>query len=177
MAFEFRNLDEETRKLMKEELELDLEKENLYISKRLNDKGKDIYPTLLKRAIECGTEATLAEQIRSNNLLNTTYRRKNASGYSDVKMPKNAAETLADGEFSRFYARAICLRAIRENKKEVRVYRAKNSVVLRKKSESKIGMKVNAEELIEDLRNNVGRETFLGIPNGPNSGLSVELVD
>ena len=60
-------------------------------------------------------------------------------------------------------------------KTQVRVYRAKHVDNPRPESEAKIGVLVDAQKLLNDLRTNPGVEPALGIPPGPNSGLSVQL--
>jgi hypothetical protein len=45
----------------------------------------------------------------------------------------------------------------------------------RSASEAKIGTQVDARALLADLRSHQGLEPALGLPPGPNSGLSVEL--
>lgn len=177
MGFEFKNLDECTRSFMLKEFEKDSDEKALYISDRLNENGKEFFPTLLRDAIMSGDEEILSERLATGDFFNKTYSRKNKNGgLTDVKMPVNAATTLAEGEFSRFYARAICLRAIENGIKEVKVYRAKEVQNPRFESEEKIGKTVSAEKLLDDLRNNIGMNLALGIPAGPNSGLNVELI-
>jgi hypothetical protein len=90
-------------------------------------------------------------------------------------MRVNAHEMLAEGEFNRFYIRALCLRAIEDGVSEVIVYRAKDVEHARSESQQKIGSRVAAELLLRDLRTHVGVDTALGLPPGPNSGLSVHL--
>jgi hypothetical protein len=80
---------------------------------------------------------------------------------------------LAEGEFNRFYIRGVCLRAIEEGMYEVIVYRAKTVEHARAESEQKIGQRVAAEDVLRDLRAHPGVDTALGLPPGPNSGLSV----
>lgn len=82
---------------------------------------------------------------------------------------------LAEGEFNRFYIRAICVRAMESGVREVTVYRAKEVLDARTESTRKIGQSVSAEELLRDLRTSQGIDTALGLPPGPNSGLSVYL--
>jgi hypothetical protein len=55
------------------------------------------------------------------------------------------------------------------------VYRAKAVEHARSESQQKIGSCVAAEPLLRDLRTHVGVDTALGLPPGPNSGLSVHL--
>lgn len=81
---------------------------------------------------------------------------------------------LAEGEFNRYYIRALCLRAIEEGKK-LKVYRAKEVGNPRSESAVKIGQEVDSQLLLADLRKNIGIDTCFGLPAGPNSGLSVRL--
>jgi hypothetical protein len=39
-----------------------------------------------------------------------------------------------------------------------------------------IGKIIECDKLLNDLRENIGMDTILGLPPGPNSGLSVELI-
>lgn len=55
------------------------------------------------------------------------------------------------------------------------VYRAKNVTNSRPESQMKIGQTFNPHQLLKDLRENIGTDTALGLPAGPNSGLSVQL--
>ena len=45
----------------------------------------------------------------------------------------------------------------------------------RPESEAKIGKTIAPQSLLDDLRKNIGVEPALGLPPGPNSGLSVKL--
>lgn len=174
MSFKFNNLTEKTRRYMVEEVNYDIQNKCLYISERLSYTGKLVYVDLLLKNIESGNEETFAQSLLGK--FSPTYLRSNKNGgCSPVKMPYNQNETLAEGEFNRFYIRALCRIAILEGKK-LRVYRAKYSNCPRIESESKIGTFINAEQLLIDLRKSVGTDTALGLPPGPNSGLSVELV-
>ena len=86
-------------------------------------------------------------------------------------VPSDAHTTLAEGEFNRFYLRAICLKAL-EIGAEIEVYRAKSVRNPRPESEAMIGKRLDPNELLQDLRENIGVDTALGLPQGPNSGLS-----
>ncbi|BBI63173.1 hypothetical protein HSBAA_44790 [Vreelandella sulfidaeris] len=44
-------------------------------------------------------------------------RKKPKGGTTIAKIPVTANETLAEGEFNRFYARGFCQRAIKEKKR------------------------------------------------------------
>ena len=170
------NLDERTRRLMLGEIELDIANGNLYISPRLSTGGADEYPTLLREAAESHDDDWLAVQLRSRGAFNATYqRRKPTGGYSIASMPSNAPETLAEGEFNRFYMRGLCLRAIEDGVAELEVYRARESSHPRWESEALIGTRIDPARLLDDLRTHTGVDTALGLPPGPNSGLSVRL--
>ena len=174
MAFNFKHLTEEVRMIMIEEVNLDFNNGNLYISNRLSHYGKQIYPQLLLKSIKNGNEEDLAKSLEV--YLNSHEQRKNPKGgYTLVKVSSTAAYTLAEGEFNRFYIRALCRVALSSGKR-LKVYRAQVSINPRRESEMKIGKFIDARVLLEDLRSNSGVETALGLPPGPNSGLSVELV-
>lgn len=177
MALNLGNLDERTRDLMLQELQLDIANKALYISDRLNSIGRTEYPELLRLAIQMGNEDSLAAKLRGG-CFNFTYKRRNpkSGGYTNVTMPVNAPDMLAEGEFNRYYIRALCRRAIEDGNGVLRICRIKAVSNPRPESQIKIGQLVDPEKLLADLRENIGVDTALGIPAGPNSGLSVELV-
>lgn len=174
MALMLQNLDDRTRKFMLEELELDVANRTLYISPRLNQSGEMQYENLLRESIKCGDDSSLAESLRTKMKL-TEQRQKPKGGITIAKVPITAADTLAEGEFNRFYARGICRRTIEDGIQEVEVYRAKQVRNPRPESEAMIGKKIETRALLEDLRTHPGVEPALGLPPGPNSGLSVRL--
>ncbi|RPI16912.1 MAG: hypothetical protein EHM58_10905 [Ignavibacteriae bacterium] len=175
MPLSFRNLNGTTRQLMLDELNYDIKNDNLYVSNRLNSKGVVQYPKLLEKSFTEGTEFSLATELDENACFGATYQRKTKNGFSTVKMPYDAPFTLAEGEFNRFYIRALCFRALNENC-YLRIYRAKEVLTPRPESTAIIGeIIMDVKELLNDMRNNIGTTTLLGVPAGPNSGLSVEL--
>ena len=138
--------------------------------------GLQDYNDLLTEAIKSYDDAWLANQLRENGRLNRTEeKRKPSGGTTTAKVPVTAPDTLAEGEFSRFYARGLCLRAIADGIGKVVVYRAKEVKHPRTKSQEMIGKEIDAEALLNDLRINTGVDTALRLPPGPNSGLSVQL--
>jgi len=160
---------------MTEEIELDEGENRLYISPRLSNRGAGEYPALLKAAAVAGDDTFLANELSAQGRLNASEARNTKNGTTWVRVPVTAPETLAEGEFNRFYARALCRRALEEGKHHVQVYRAKSVMNPRSQSEALIGQMFEAERLLEDLRVNIGTDTALGLPPGPNSGLSVRL--
>jgi hypothetical protein len=102
-----------------------------------------------------------------------TQRRKPKGGFTIVKVPVTAPAMLAEGEFNRFYARGLCLKAIKNGISDVVVYRGKQVQQPLPESEAMIGKKINAKALLDDLRKSQGVEPSLGIPPGPNSGITI----
>jgi len=174
MALRLENLDDRTRKFMLDELELDVANGTLYISPRLNQSGEMEYEKLLRKSIECGDDSSLTDDLRTKMKL-TEQRQKPKGGITVAKVPVTAADTLAEGEFNRFYARGLCRRAIADGVQAVEVYRTKQVTNPRTESQAMIGKKIEARALLEDLRTHPGVEPALGLPPGPNSGLSVRL--
>jgi len=176
MALIYENLDARTRQFMLKEVELDISRGTLYISPRLNEQGLESYTSLLKEAIQSHDDAWLAGELRRLSCMNAVGKRKTKSGgYIPVKVPVNAPDTLAEGEFNRFYARGLCARAMEDGIQEVEVYRGKQVDQPRPESEAMIGKRISAKRLLEDLRTSQGVEPALGLPPGPNSGLTARL--
>jgi hypothetical protein len=176
MAMHFPDLGDEVRAVMLEEIRFDLERDELHMSNRLSLVGQEIWPRLLAQAAESGTPQSLATELRKNGrMLASEMSHRNGKPYPKA-VPRNAPETLAEGEFNRFYIRAICAIALRRDRADVEVYRAKDVINPRPESVSKVGSRVGAEVLLNDLRTSIGVESALGIPAGPNSGLSVCLL-
>jgi hypothetical protein len=174
MGINYKNLDEKTRKFMLEELEMDIANSNLYISLRLNPAGKSKWTELLRQAIKSYSDDWLASQLIG--CMNLYEERKTRTGkIIRPKVPVTAPDTLAEGEFNRFYARGLCARALSEGISEVIVYRGKRVMQPRQESEAMIGKRISAKDLLEDLRKSEskGVEPALGIPSGPNSGITI----
>lgn len=109
-------------------------------------------------------------------MLNSHEQGHSRRGTPYVKaVPHNAHITLADGEFNRFYLRALCVRADQDGIEHLEIYRAKVVESPRWDSEVRIGKFINASALLADLRAHPGVDLALGVPNGPNSGLSAKL--
>ena len=175
-ALRYRNLDESTRSFMLSEVDLDLSHEKLYISPQLNELGAQNYVSLLKEAIEHHDDTWLAEQLRSCGYMKEHEQRKKGGGFTTVRVPKNAPDTLSEREFNRYYIRGLCVRVIEEGMDQVEVYQGKRVSKPRPESEALLGKRVSAETLLEDLRESAAVELALGLPRRPNSGLTVRMV-
>lgn len=178
MALYLENLDERTRELMLDELEYDIAHNQLHISPFLSGQGQRDYPNLLREALQNGNDETLAQSLGEHRrILKTLPRRQpKAGGYSIAATPENAAQVLAESEFNRYYIRALARRAIEDGIQELVIYRAKPVTNPRPESEARVETTLSPEELLEDLRARPGDEPpTLGVPAGPNSGLSVRL--
>jgi hypothetical protein len=176
MALNLENLDSITRPDMIKELDADIAVGRLYLSPRLTDSGRNDYPVLLREAIISGNDSSLAVELVTSGRLKTHEAYTTKTGTKTRKVPINAAEMLAEGEFNRFYLRALCIRAQADPELRMQVYRAKPVENPRPESEALISNTVPPGSLLDDLRSNVGIDTALGLPAGPNSGLSARLV-
>ena len=177
MALYFENLDERTRQLMLDEMEYDIANHQLHISPFLSGQGQRDYENLLREALQSGDDETLAQNLREHRrILRTLPRRNPSGGYSIAATAENAAQVLAESEFNRYYIRALARRAIEDGIDELVIYRAKPVANPRPESEARIETSLSPQELLEDLRSHPGDERpSLGVPSGPNSGLTVRL--
>ncbi len=177
MALYFENLDERTRQLMLAEVDYDISHNQLHVSPFLSGQGQRDYVNLLREAMQSGSDETLAQHLREHRrILRTLPRRNPKGGFSIAATPENAAQLLAESEFNRYYIRALARRAIEDGIPELVIYRAKPVANPRPESEARIETSLPPDELLEDLRSHPGDEPpTLGVPSGPNSGLSVRL--
>jgi len=177
MSLYFENLDDRTRQLMLDEMEYDIAHNQLHISPFLSGQGQRDYANLLREALQNGNDETLGQSLREHRrILKTLPRRNPKGGYSIAATAENAAEVLAESEFNRYYIRALARRAIEDGIPELVIYRAKPARNPRPESEARVESALAPEELLEDLRSHPGDEPpTLGVPAGPNSGLSVRL--
>ena len=177
MALYFENLDDRTRQLMLGEMEYDIANNQLHISPFLSGQGQRDYTNLLREALQSGNDETLAQNLREHRrILRTLPRRNPTGGYSIAATAENAAQVLAESEFNRYYIRALARRAIEDGIQELVVYRAKPVQNPRPESEARVETAIPPQELLNDLRAHPGDERpTLGVPSGPNSGLSVRL--
>ncbi len=176
MSLYYANLDDRTRQLMLEEVEYDIARNQLHISPFLSGQGEHDYANLLKEAIQNGSDESLAANLRAHRRINRALpRRQPKGGFSIAAAPSNAADILAESEFNRFYIRGLARRAIEEGIAELVIYRAKPVQSPRPESEALIESTLSPQDLLVDLRSHPDEPPALGVPSGPNSGLSVRL--
>lgn len=115
MGLNLLHLDDDTRRFMLEEVQADVDGGALYVSARLSAVGAQRYPELLREAVTRGDDASLAEGLRSAGMMNSIEQRRTPSGgLTKAAVPRTVPETLAEGEFNRFYARGLSRRALQK---------------------------------------------------------------
>src|SRR5262245_14386095 len=126
MALNLVNLDRRVRDLMLTELDLDIAKNDVHLPDRLSKSGREAFVGLLREAMDQRDDAWLADRLREGPYFNPKEERKKPGGGTiSASVPANAPTILAEGEFNRFYIRALCLLAIADGVHELTVYRAK----------------------------------------------------
>lgn len=174
MSLDLENLDERTREFMLAEVESDCGTDRLTLSTRFTPEGAAVYPDLLRQAIRQGDDASLTAALEAGPFFAEWEEGHRGDKVFPRRVRKDAARLFSEGEFNRFYVRGLCLRASTDGISHVEVYRARPSVEPRPDSEAKIGETFSVAALLADLRDNVGVDTALGLPQ-VNSGLSVRL--
>jgi hypothetical protein len=171
--FTFTKLDARSRQLMVQEITAAGGNGQLYFSRRFNETGKKGWLGWLLAAAKEQDEHWLADQLDTARAMTSIEKRDMPkSGLTPVSVPDTAAETMADGQFNRFYMAAICCRALEDGVRTVRVYRAKYRGVPRLESQALVNTTRNADALLEELRS---KELSLKCDLlKPNSGLSVD---
>jgi len=177
MALTLVDCDGATRVLMASEVDFDKPPRQLFISNRLTEAGRREWRLLLVSAINGGDDQTLATSLKHGGYLSTAETATRNGKTFTKAVPVAAAETLAEGEFNRFYIRGLCRRAADLGIVELEIYRAKPVMKPRPESEAKIGTRIDASSLLRDLRDNVGIDTALGVPAGPNSGRTTSICE
>ena len=172
--FNFENLDETTRGYMLEAISDAEASGNIYFSTRFNDAGYKQWLPLLKEAAEEHNEHWLAYQLETQRLMKGFEGAMTPSGGYRVKhTPHTAAETMAEGQFNRFYILGLCKRAKAEGISQLEVYRAKKSTAPRRESENLIGSKFSVDYVEAQLLKTA--DSFKSPLLKPNSGLSMKL--
>jgi hypothetical protein len=174
MGLRYEDLTPETRRFMLEEIQRDDLAETLYRSPWLTQGGQGDWAGILRDAATNGTDDTLAAQLRLRGRIAARAQRRkpNSPQMTWYAVGPHAPDVIAC-EFNVFYCRGLCRRAIAENIPRLEVYRARVSAQPRRESEMKLGLLVEPEVILIDLRNSHGTEPSFGLPPGPNTGLSL----
>ena len=174
MPFTWRDLNPESRRFIVEEIDAAIRDGNLYFSKRFKAAGTPAWPALLREAAASHDEHWLAYRLEARGLMSGLEGSRTPSGGYTIKhVPQTAAETLAEGQFDRYYILGLSRRTTAENRADLTVYRAKPVKDPRPESEALVGKRLRATDLIEQLRpvqSSLKHELLK-----PNSGLSVHL--
>lgn len=167
--FTYENLDLRTRELMLEEIQSDIDRGVLYSGAYLSDVGRAEYRGALLEAARTGTDVDIAYTLEQPGRQVAFYRGR--------RVRHDAARQLAEGEFNRFYIRALARRA-EETGCVLEVYRAKEVRRPRYSSWHREGSVIaDPGALLRDLRTNIGDDVWHRVPGGPGSGLSVRLAE
>jgi hypothetical protein len=175
-VFHFDDLTPAVRLLMLDEFEADLAAGRHYESARFTDAGRADWPRLMRQAMIANDPEWLADRLdRHGVFVHSKAQPHGAKGtVAAHRTPENASEVLAEGEFNRYYCRAVCRVAIERDGGDavVEVYRGKDVTTPRPESKRLEGTTVKATELLADLRQH-GATSKLGVPGGFGSGLTV----
>lgn len=169
MPYNLTDLDEITRHYMLEEFESDVRGSTVFTSAIVDSARTADYLDLQRRALAEGTPDSLAADFVASSLLN-----EHQANGAKVNQ-SSAASRLAGGQFGVYYARAVCARAVDEDR-EIEIYRARESSQHRPGSDAKIGTKPDPEALLQDLRENSTEPRAFSILPEVNSGITVRLI-
>lgn len=172
--FRFENLDETTRAAMLEAIDEAEHSNNIYYSTRFNEAGGRQWPQLLRQAAREHNEHWLAYQLEANGLMKDFEgAHRPTGGYMMKHVPHTAAETMAEGQFNRFYILGLCKRARSEGVSHLVVYRARESADPRPESQTLDDARLSVDEIESQLKET--KASFKSPLVKPNSGLSVRL--
>lgn len=172
----YEKLDTTVRRYMDEEFRNDEQRNRLYFSPRVNEESRETYSQILERALAYGDDNSLAVELKEKSVMKQKERRMNPlGGILEVNMPINAPNELAEGEFQRYYLRALCVKAINEGINRLKIVSEKPIETLPDDQKAKVGKIINPKDLLADLRENSYVNSRFGIPD-PKAGLTVEFL-
>jgi hypothetical protein len=173
MPLHYADMCDEVRALMIEEVGFDGDR--LYISSYFTNAGASAWRQMLLDACERGDDQSLALAIRSGPYLKSYTERRTKSGFTQVKVPYNANEVIAESNFSRFYLRGLCRHATARGVPHLIGYRAMAVAQPRPGSQEKIGQAFPVTPMLDDLRATMDANPALGMPPGVGSGILARL--
>jgi hypothetical protein len=170
--FHFENLDITTRHYMLMEAEEAIKTSQLHLSRRLTERGRELYPALLLDALKNGDETSLAAALERQQC----FAEREPYGTTTRRVPAEAARTFAESEYNAFYMRGVCHRAIQEGG-QVEVYRAMDRLTKRPSSHLIEGQRYEPRRALLLFRHSPsGRHRGPSLPAGYNTGLSLRLA-
>jgi len=170
--FRFENLDDTTRRYMLIEVDQAIQASQLHLSQRFTAHGSQLYPGLLREAVQTGDETSLALALQQQDC----FAAQEPYGAGTRRVPTSAARTFAEGQFNAFYMRGVCHRAIQVGV-QVMVYRAKAVNKVQTSSPYREGQQLDPQQVLQLLRHSPsGRHRGPDVPAGFNSGLSLRLA-
>jgi hypothetical protein len=173
MPMHYADMCQEVRSLMVEEVEYD--GDGLYLSSYFTDAGTTCWKDLLLQACQSGDDSTLAQAIGSGPNLKSHTQRRTKNGFTQVRVPHNANEVIAESNFSRFYLRGLCRHAQALGVTHLVGYRAMAVMEPRSGSQEKIGATFAVAAMLDDLRATMDKNPALGMPPGVGSGILARL--
>lgn len=163
MKIEFDPLAEDTRQLMLNEIDHDIINEQLYLSRKFNNVGKQIYPELLKQAMITGNEKTLATALKQN-------------GCFETHVSETTPDAFAERAFNSFYMRAACVKAF-ENGQPLKIYLTQPTTTTNPQTaEALLDKAAQLKGLLERLRKNMAVEKALDLSLKQSGQLSAKAV-
>ncbi len=128
MKSDFEELDDETRKFMLQEFDIEQSSINPYISPRLSDIGKKIFPELMKKAIISGDAESLETSLRRQDYWKEkeVYTRNGVTKERIINY-QQASEQLAFSEFNTWYVRGLSKKLLTKGIEKCQVYRVKDA--------------------------------------------------
>lgn len=166
--------DREMQDLMIAEIDSDYSAGRISFSPRLSQAGRDQWKVMLFEAVRAGSSAALADQLKEPGILNEREP-SHTSKSGSKKVPSNAADQLAADTFNRYYMRALCERASRD-RQLVEAYRARSSGSHRAASHA-----IEHQHMLPQVMNAYFEQPpgahDPSLPFGPNSGLSIRIVE
>ena len=140
------------------ELKKDLNSGLFYTPKTIYQDKIDEYIEMLKKYFKENSLDELTEEI-NKNFINRNYPRIKSTSH----------ETLAEGESNKYYQKAMCQVAI-PNSKKIRIVRRKSVDKPKGLPGFTEGTEFDSKDYYDTLRG-------LFNPLGPNSGLTIEILD
>ena len=160
---------------MVNEVDYDLSVGSLSFIETFIELTQEKYASILKYEFKFGDEVSLGNHFNHEKIFREYYTNRFRKNGEPYKVRSDMHISHSEDEFNRYYIRALCRKKLEWNGINVEIYRAKDSENHRPESDRRIGLLINAQNLLIDLRENVGNETKYEIPEY-RSGLSVKLT-